>query len=93
MMRRCVAFLAFAAALTTAGAARAATISVQPAANAEPALVTVDGDLQPNDGATFRPLTVAEVECPKGRTFTWRITEIEAAGFDYFKTRTSMGGI
>jgi hypothetical protein len=31
--------------------------------------------------ATFRPLTLAEVECPKGRTLSWRITEIEAAEF------------
>jgi predicted Zn-dependent protease len=34
-----------------------------------------------NAVSTFRPLTLAEVECPKGRTFTWRIIEIEAAGF------------
>ena len=30
---------------------------------------------------TFRPLELAEVECPKGRTFTWRITDIEAGGY------------
>jgi predicted Zn-dependent protease len=37
---------------------------------------------------TFRPLELAEVECPKGRTFTWRITEIEAGATDPAEAHT-----
>jgi hypothetical protein len=49
-MRWYVAVLAFAPTLTIGSAAHAATISIRPAANGEPALVIVDGDLQANDG-------------------------------------------
>jgi hypothetical protein len=56
-MRWYVAVLAFASALTIGSAAHAATISVKPAPNGEPALVTVDGDLQANDGDQFRSKT------------------------------------
>jgi hypothetical protein len=52
-MRLIIFFLA----LTIGSAAHAATIVVRPAANGEPALVTVDGDLQPNDGVQFRSKT------------------------------------
>jgi hypothetical protein len=43
--------------LSIGSAAHAATISIKPAANGEPALVTVDGDLQANDGDQFRSKT------------------------------------
>jgi hypothetical protein len=56
-MRWYVAVLAFAATLTIGSIAHAATISIKPAANGEPALVTVDGDLQANDGDQFRSKT------------------------------------
>jgi hypothetical protein len=56
-MRWSVAVLAFAAALTIGSAAGGATISVKAAANGEPALVTVDGDLQADDGDQFRSKT------------------------------------
>ena len=52
-MRLIIFFLA----LTIVSAAHAATISVKSAANGEPALVTVDGDLQANDGDQFRSKT------------------------------------
>jgi hypothetical protein len=52
-MRLIIFFLA----LTIGSAADAATISVKPAANGEPALVTVDGNLQANDGDQFRSKT------------------------------------
>jgi hypothetical protein len=57
IMRWYVAGLAFAAALAIESAAHAATISIRPAANGEPALVIVDGDLQANDGDQFRSKT------------------------------------
>jgi psiF repeat len=53
LMRLIILFLA----LTIGSAAHAATISVKPAANGEPALVTVDGNLQANDGDQFRSKT------------------------------------
>jgi hypothetical protein len=56
-MRWYVAVGAFAAALTIGSAADAATISIKPAANGQPALVSVDGDLQANDGDQFRSKT------------------------------------
>jgi hypothetical protein len=56
-MRGYVAVLAFAAGLAIERGAHAATISIKPAANGEPALVTVDGDLQANDGDQFRSKT------------------------------------
>jgi hypothetical protein len=56
-MRWYVAVLAFGAALTIGSIANAATILVKPAINGEPALVTVDGDLQANDGDQFRSKT------------------------------------
>jgi len=34
--------------------------------------------------STFRRMTLAEAECPKGRSFAWKITEIQAAGFGYY---------
>jgi hypothetical protein len=52
-MRPIIFFLA----LTIGSAAHAATISVKPAANGEPALVTVYGNLQSNDGDQFRSKT------------------------------------
>jgi hypothetical protein len=52
-----VTVLALAAALTIGSAAHGATISVRPAANGEPALVTVDGDLLASDGDQFRSKT------------------------------------
>jgi hypothetical protein len=56
-MRWYVAVLACAAALTMGSVAHGATILVKPAANGEPALVTVDGDLQASDGDQFRSKT------------------------------------
>jgi hypothetical protein len=56
-MHWCIAVLAFTSALTIGSGAHGATISVKPAANGETALVTVDGDLQPNDGDQFRTKT------------------------------------
>jgi hypothetical protein len=31
--------------------------------------------------SSFHTMTLAEAECPKGRSFAWEITEIQAAGF------------
>jgi hypothetical protein len=41
-------------ALAIGSSAQAATILVKPAANGEPALVMIDGDLEANDGDQFR---------------------------------------
>jgi hypothetical protein len=43
--------------LAMGSAAHAAAISVQPAANGGPAIVTIDGDLEANDGDQFRSKT------------------------------------
>lgn len=37
-----------------------------------------------NAPSTWHHEAGANAECPKGRRFTWRITEIEAGGFGYF---------
>lgn len=40
--------------LTIGSAADGATITVEPTGDGKPAVVTIDGDLEPNDGDRFR---------------------------------------